>query len=47
MKRVMRFEKKRKLNSLYVGPYLIVKHIGEVVYKLDLPNEFGSGSLSV
>eukprot|EP00257_Ricinus_communis_P021489 XP_015580993.1 uncharacterized protein LOC107262063 [Ricinus communis] len=33
---VMRFGKKRKLTSRYVGPFEIIDRIGEVAYKLDL-----------
>ena len=37
MKGVMRFEKKRKLSPRYIGPFPIVKGIGAIAYKLDLP----------
>ncbi|XP_070018009.1 uncharacterized protein [Nicotiana sylvestris] len=39
MKGVMRFGKKGKLNPRYVGPYKIIRRIGRVAYKLDLPSE--------
>ncbi|XP_021737516.1 uncharacterized protein LOC110704035 [Chenopodium quinoa] len=40
MKGVMRFGKKGKLSSKYIGPYEIIQKVGNVAYKLDLPNEF-------
>ena len=39
MKGVMRFDKKRKLSSRYVGPYQILKRVKKVSYELELPNE--------
>lgn len=33
----MRFGKKRKLSPRYVGPYLIMKRVGNVAYELELP----------
>ncbi|WMV45417.1 hypothetical protein MTR67_038802 [Solanum verrucosum] len=39
MKGVMRFGKKRKLSSWYIGPYIISLRIGNVVYELELPQE--------
>ncbi|KAH0778789.1 hypothetical protein KY290_005216 [Solanum tuberosum] len=38
LKGVMRFGKKGKFSSSYVGPYKILKRIGKVAYELDLPN---------
>ncbi|WMV18890.1 hypothetical protein MTR67_012275 [Solanum verrucosum] len=42
MKGVMRFGKKRKLSSLYIGPYRIAKRIGNVAYELKLPHELAA-----
>ncbi|WMV32992.1 hypothetical protein MTR67_026377 [Solanum verrucosum] len=42
MKGVMRFGKKGKLSSRYVGPYLILRRLGKVAYELELPNELAS-----
>ncbi|WMV37798.1 hypothetical protein MTR67_031183 [Solanum verrucosum] len=39
MKVVMRFGKKEKLSLRYVGPYMILKRVGKVVYELELPAE--------
>ncbi|KAK4713410.1 hypothetical protein R3W88_019317 [Solanum pinnatisectum] len=39
MKGVMRFGKKGKLSTRYIGPYRISKRVGNVVYKLELQQE--------
>ena len=36
MRGVMRFGKKRKLASCYIGPIFISKRIGKVAYQLEL-----------
>ncbi|GJV80060.1 hypothetical protein Tco_1515930 [Tanacetum coccineum] len=38
-KRVVRFGKLGKLNPKYVGPFKVLEKVGEVVYKLELPEE--------
>ena len=35
----MRFGKKGKLSPRYIGPYRIVKRVGNVAYELELPQE--------
>ncbi|WMV58781.1 hypothetical protein MTR67_052166, partial [Solanum verrucosum] len=42
MKGVMRFGKKGKLSSSYVGPYKILKRVGKVAYELELPTEIAT-----
>ncbi|GKE72088.1 putative reverse transcriptase domain-containing protein [Tanacetum coccineum] len=39
-KGVVRFDKWGKLNPIYVGPFKVLKKVGSVAYKLELPQEF-------
>nr|GFD48006.1 putative reverse transcriptase domain-containing protein [Tanacetum cinerariifolium] len=38
-KGVVRFGKRGKFNPRYVGPFKVLKRIGDVAYKLNLPEE--------
>ena len=40
MKGVVRFGKRGKLNPKFLGPFEIVERVGEVSYRLDLPQDF-------
>ena len=42
MKGVIRFGKKRKISPRYVGPYEILKRVGQVAYDLNLSIELAS-----
>nr|GEV06077.1 putative reverse transcriptase domain, ribonuclease H-like domain, aspartic peptidase domain protein [Tanacetum cinerariifolium] len=41
-KGVIRFGKRGKLNPQYIGPFKILKRVGQVAYKLELPEELKS-----
>ena len=41
-KGVMRFGKKGKLSPRYIGPFEILKRVGNVAYKLALPQELAN-----
>ncbi|GKF25665.1 putative reverse transcriptase domain-containing protein, partial [Tanacetum coccineum] len=38
-KRVVRFGKWGKLNPRFIGPFKVIKRVGDVAYKLELPEE--------
>nr|GFB09342.1 putative reverse transcriptase domain-containing protein [Tanacetum cinerariifolium] len=38
-KGVVRFDKRGKLNPKYVGPFKVLERVGDIAYKLDLPEE--------
>nr|GEW41195.1 hypothetical protein [Tanacetum cinerariifolium] len=38
-KGIVRFGKKRKLSPIYIGPFKIIARVGEVAYRLELPEE--------
>ncbi|XP_070058089.1 uncharacterized protein [Nicotiana tomentosiformis] len=42
MKGVMRFGKKGKLIPQYIGPYRVIRKVGQVAYELDLPSDLES-----
>ena len=35
----MRFRKKEKLSPRHIGPYVILKRVGELAYRLDLSSK--------
>nr|GEW07983.1 putative reverse transcriptase domain-containing protein [Tanacetum cinerariifolium] len=41
-KGVIRFGKQGKLNPWYIGPFKILKRIGPVAYKIELPKEISN-----
>ena len=47
MKRVMRFGKKGKLSSRYIGPYKVLQRVRNVSHDLKLPNDLAFFSSSV
>ena len=41
-KGILRFGKRGKLSPRYIGPFRIIERVGEVAYKLKLPDELQS-----
>ncbi|GJY01016.1 putative reverse transcriptase domain-containing protein [Tanacetum coccineum] len=39
LKGVVRFGKRGKLNPRYVGPFKVIEKVGDIAYKLELPEE--------
>nr|GFC04082.1 putative reverse transcriptase domain-containing protein [Tanacetum cinerariifolium] len=46
-KGVVRFGKRGKLNPRYVGPFKVLEMIGDVAYKLDLPEELSKEPVEI
>jgi len=42
MKGVIRFGKKEKLSTWYVGSYMVLQRVGNVAYELELPSSLSS-----
>ena len=42
MKGVMRFGRKGKLIPRYIGPYKVIRRVGQVAYEVDLPRELAA-----
>ena len=38
IKRVMQFGKKGKLSPRYMGPYMILRRVGDIAYELEFPS---------
>ncbi|XP_076933670.1 uncharacterized protein LOC143599648 [Bidens hawaiensis] len=38
-KGIIRFRKRGKLSAIFIGPFKIVKRVGEAAYRLELPKE--------
>jgi hypothetical protein len=41
-----RFKVKRKLSPRFIGPFLILKRVGEVAYQLELPDHLADVHVS-
>ncbi|GJT72380.1 hypothetical protein Tco_1031666 [Tanacetum coccineum] len=44
-KGVVRFGKRGKLNPRFVGPFKVIKRVGDVAYKLELPEELSKSQI--
>ena len=47
MNGVIRFSKKGRLSSRYIGPYRISKRVGNVAHELELPQELAAVHLVI